>query len=84
VTLEIPGSPVSRHDLDVIREQLNRARLKGLEPSEIIVSAQRIIVALGLRVAGVPLRVSAEYALNDGAIIVRDHPPELFDFEAET
>lgn len=90
MTVEIPGSPVSRHDLDVILQQLTRVRLQALEPSEIVVSSRRIIVAhgckepFGLRVAGIPVRASDEYALNEGAIIVDGHAPELFDFEADS
>lgn len=81
MSVEIAGSPLSRHDLDVIRRQLIRVRTEGFDPTEVIVSARRVIVTLGLRVAGVPLRTSSLYALNDGAIVIDGRSPERFDFE---
>ncbi len=39
--VEVPGSPISRHDLEVIRDEITKARMASFETDRIIVSFRR-------------------------------------------
>lgn len=78
-TVEIPGSLLSRHDLEVIRREIVRARMDGLDPDEILVSLRR--VRQHLRVVGVPVRPTDSLTLNQGLVVTQGHEPRPFLFE---
>jgi hypothetical protein len=78
-TVEIPGSPLSRHDLDVISREIARSCLSGFRPDEIVVSSRR--VREGLRAFGLSVRLNDDVGLHDGLLVARDREPIAFSFE---
>ena len=70
---------ISRHDLDVIHEQIVRVRLSGWEPEEIVISSRR--VREGLRVFGITVRQNDDLGLNEGLLVAQGREPFRFDFE---
>lgn len=80
---EIVGSPLSRHDLDVIHGALVYARRESLPVREIHMSDERLRVD-GLRVAGVPIRRVTALGLNEGLLVFAiGRRPYAFDFESQ-
>ena len=80
---EIPGSPISRHDTDVIRDQLLGARHRSpRDVREVIVSSRRCRQPFEL--FGVPVRISDELGLHDGVLVTEDREPVSFRFENDS
>lgn len=82
---EIPDSPLSRHDLDVLYLVLTRQR--GFESvdvdEEFVVSSRRVSADVApLRVWGIPVRLSDDLGLNEGMLLRQGREPITFDFEA--
>jgi hypothetical protein len=77
---EIPGSPVSRHDLDTIRLALARSFTDGFMTEEILVSSRRLRED-GLRAFGIPVRRNDDLDLNDG-LLADGREPYAFAFES--
>ena len=80
-TVEIPGSPLSRHDLEIVRREIVRARMNGLDPDEVLVSSKR--VRQNLRVVGVLVRPTDSLTLNQGLVVTQDREPRPFTFEED-
>jgi hypothetical protein len=77
--MEIPHSPVSRHDLEVIRREIVHARMNGIYPDEVLVSSRRVMQ--WSKVVGVPVLPSDSLTLNQGLVVTQGHEPRLFTFE---
>lgn len=78
---EIPKSPLSRHDLGVIHQQIAHARAQGVEPKEVLLSSRRVPEAEGLRAFGLPVRVNDDLALNEVWLVCEGHRPLKASFE---
>lgn len=78
-TVEIPGSPLSRHDIDVIRFALNAARAAGYVVTEIQVSERRLAED-GLRLFGLPVR-RTPLDLHGALLVCDGRTPITFDLE---
>jgi hypothetical protein len=78
-SMEIPGSPISRHDLEVIWREIQRARIAGFNPEEVVVSSRRL--RNGLRAFGLPVRPNDELHLSQGLLVQSGREPRFFDFE---
>lgn len=82
---EIPDSPLSAHDVGVIREAIASAARDEFSLRrgvEIVVSSERVKVA-PLRLFGLPVRRSDALGLNEGLLIRQGREPVSFDFEEE-
>lgn len=82
MSAEIPGSPLSRHDIDVIWTQTSRARLKRMNVVEVHISARRQPNEGLVLFGNVPVRPREHLGLHSGLLIVEGHEPIFFDFEA--
>lgn len=82
MSVEIPGSPLSRHDLKVIADTIAAAYvcMYGLA-REIHISAARYPDVDGLKVGGIPVRARETLSLNEGLVIFDGREPVPFDFE---
>lgn len=76
---EILGSPISRHDINVIRNQLTQAQVSLIGVDEVHLSTRRIREPF--RLFGVPVLLNDSLDINEAMFITQGREPFRFDLE---